>query len=885
MGTSRGLHWLVVALIAAVVAGVVVVGAVVIDRWWLWLFLGIATPVFVGVLLRNPAHRFARAGSMCLGSGIAMAATPIVSIQAVGRVAIEKFGSTATTEFALDKSPWLAGLLIVGGCFFYWMDHKRDQPANTPSGSHGPKQIVTGLNATATQATQNQPSQSPMVSNPSAPVTINYNSVPSSPPSPPPLTLPTDNLDLTGVSDNPNFVGRDEDLNRLDDALTKANVASILVLTGEGGVGKTELGRVYAARNRCKFAGAWWLDASSLGLDAAIAEALRHRTGKDVPVGATPDQIRALFLQSLPEGTNLIILDNAESPDLFAQFKLNSPSRVLATAQRDFGHLAGVTTFDVQTISEEAGIDLLLMAWKDRPNPPSRDSLRPIVRDDLACHTYALDLARSYLARFSATTPAQYRQMLEVRGGGQVDEEEATEAEDKTGRRYRKSVRRALLPHLEELKATEEGRQALTMLELASFCHPSEIPFALLAEAMGIDLAKSNALAERLGHGAMLRISRTTGHAWMHRLAQSILRRGLTEERFVERVLALTKYFALLYGHPYDVPTMDKMRAGLVHLHHSAEVLGTSPHPKALRQAYGLVGTTCSAAASFACRISAMQDAERLGIGAVFLTSAAGPKYNSKCVIALTNLSGIAKAQGNLSRASWLIDQANEMVRARMPGDKYASAVVLDARAQVDYTAKRFRHAAAGHARAISLLSSLDTSQVEIKLAVWNNYAATQIELKRYDRALKWINRIALTAIAHSAQPDVHIARTHRHYATIEARRDNLVSALHYARQSLAAEVRRGGDNSQGAAHCYNLIGGLLVRLGRGQEAVPDFIRSLAIMARSSSPLSEGVVGNCCAIAQVSRDWETIVRNSLHDLPPDVKENVIQATKNRLPRR
>jgi predicted ATPase/class 3 adenylate cyclase len=108
----------------------------------------------------------------------------------------------------------------------------------------------------------------------------------------------------------PILVGRDDEVERVEDALTHER-DRIVTLTGRGGAGKTSLALVVAARSLEEFPGGVWLVrlanvAKADELEAAIAVAI----GAVIDVGSSPHE--AIVNRLRARGPALLVLDNME---------------------------------------------------------------------------------------------------------------------------------------------------------------------------------------------------------------------------------------------------------------------------------------------------------------------------------------------------------------------------------------------------------------------------------------------------------------------------------------------------------------------------------------------------------------------------------------------
>jgi hypothetical protein len=89
---------------------------------------------------------------------------------------------------------------------------------------------------------------------------------------------------------NPNFTGRDSDLERLRDGLRAASTVAVHAVRGMGGVGKTQLVIEYAHRHATDYDLIWWITAEN---PANVAGQLARLAGKLGVPADTPAEAAA----------------------------------------------------------------------------------------------------------------------------------------------------------------------------------------------------------------------------------------------------------------------------------------------------------------------------------------------------------------------------------------------------------------------------------------------------------------------------------------------------------------------------------------------------------------------------------------------------------------
>jgi hypothetical protein len=151
------------------------------------------------------------------------------------------------------------------------------------------------------------------------------------------------------------FIGRDELLAQLGDALSAGGPAGVIVqvLTGMGGVGKTQAAAAYVQAHHDDFDIAAWVRAEDGGIAdlAELAVALALPVADRTPAERAED---ALTFLANTDRRWLLVLDNAVSPDTLAKLPNSGRGSVLVTSRHRggydaFGGELVVSVFDADT--------------------------------------------------------------------------------------------------------------------------------------------------------------------------------------------------------------------------------------------------------------------------------------------------------------------------------------------------------------------------------------------------------------------------------------------------------------------------------------------------------------------------------------------------------
>jgi len=223
---------------------------------------------------------------------------------------------------------------------------------------------------------------------------------------------------------NPDFVGREEDLERLHQALMGKGPVGIRPagLTGMAGIGKTQLAVEYAYRYADTYSGGvFWINAAE-PLAQGFAQ-LGKRLQPATADRTLDEQVRAAagYLRDHPDA--LLILDNLADPASLNRpigaevVPAALPCRILfTTRQRDLGRFQAV---EVTVLPEDAALKLLLRhpsRWEIvDPTHPEHEEAKTICAV-LGYLPLALEVAATHLGRRPDAPLASYRKELLARG-------------------------------------------------------------------------------------------------------------------------------------------------------------------------------------------------------------------------------------------------------------------------------------------------------------------------------------------------------------------------------------------------------------------------------------------------------------------------------------
>lgn len=306
---------------------------------------------------------------------------------------------------------------------------------------------------------------------------------------------------LVPFPQNEHFVGRDDDLQHLHAALQKGEAVGIrpAMLTGMGGIGKTQLAVEYAYRYQSDYpGGVYWVNAAQDWRDELALLAVQVGLRAD-DVSESERRLRLVltfvdFLDAHPNA--LLILDNVEDPRL-----LRTPApgflpseltcHLLFTTRRHTPDLP-FESIDVDVLPEQAAFELLLYSTARREIlarlkagsiGPETGAVRTICKS-LGYLPLAIALAAAYLGKYPQVSLMGYLRRLEKEGGLETVDASGIDPLD-SPTRHGTAVKATLKSQWDALQS-ENARLALRAAALLG--EGIAIPHARLALFTGLSL-------------------------------------------------------------------------------------------------------------------------------------------------------------------------------------------------------------------------------------------------------------------------------------------------------------------------------------------------------------------------------------------------------------
>jgi tetratricopeptide (TPR) repeat protein len=286
---------------------------------------------------------------------------------------------------------------------------------------------------------------------------------------------------------NPDFVGREADLDRLRELLIRPG-GTRLAVSGLLGVGKSELVREYAHRFAADYDLIWWVPAHSRQAARRSLGRLAARTDADLAPGVAGDAVSPALRQlaaDQPSPRWLLIYDNLDDVQLLPDLMPPGGRGDVLVTTRVRGPLAVPAGPRIAGFDADDGVALLRHHVSAVSVPDARRLAEAV--DHLPI---TLRLAAAWI-RESMERIAARGVPVPVAAAGAVADlldrlaepaDEATEAADEHSDRE-SVLARMLRATLDALRGTAEGRLAIRLIEVCALLAPSGVRLHLLRSA------------------------------------------------------------------------------------------------------------------------------------------------------------------------------------------------------------------------------------------------------------------------------------------------------------------------------------------------------------------------------------------------------------------
>ncbi len=395
---------------------------------------------------------------------------------------------------------------------------------------------------------------------------------------------------LTGLSPywsvpyqrNPFFTGREEILLQLHNVLNHEHNASLsrsYVLSGLGGIGKTQTALEYAYRYANDYSAVFWIEAQTAESIASSFLAIANLLN----LPETQEQGQSCVVAAVIRWLNihdrwLLVLDNVEDIALLKSFlpAARGGSLLFTSRRQAFGGIAHVLDLGPMTLEEGTRFLLRRAGLLDLKEPvaclaPESEVVARKIVSDMAGLPLALDRAGSYIATMRCSL-SDYLQSYQSSQQDFFDERDLCSA-------HPLSVTRTFALTFEQLE--QNNLQAAELLTVCAFLSSEAIPESfffrgvphlgatfegLIADPFAFHIAIKSLLAYSL-----IQYNASTQTVMVHRLVQMVLRGRLSEA--ARRMWGARVMRAMSHLFPSDTTRSDYWQEGEQLLPHALECI------------------------------------------------------------------------------------------------------------------------------------------------------------------------------------------------------------------------------------------------------------------------------------------------------------------------
>jgi tetratricopeptide (TPR) repeat protein len=348
---------------------------------------------------------------------------------------------------------------------------------------------------------------------------------------------------------NPYFTGREAILRDLHEALSRDSATALTqgyVISGLGGIGKTQTAVEYAYRYRSEYRYIFWTRAESeVTLQAGFVEIAKLLDLPEQDATNPAETVQAVKHWLEREGEWLLICDNADTPELLKAYYPRTPrGHILLTSRaRLFDTLGIARPLALEKLQPEEALRFLYKRTARAQSDPAEQKAAEQLAAELGYLPLALEQAAAYLAakmaRFQDYLASYRQQRLAL----------LNKAQPRVGD-YPASVANTWALNFQEI---EQVSVPAEVLRVSAFLSPEGIPLELLTEgasqlgpvlsealATSADPLALNEALEPLTRYSLIRLDVDTQTYSIHRMVQEVLKDQMGVEQqahWAERVV------------------------------------------------------------------------------------------------------------------------------------------------------------------------------------------------------------------------------------------------------------------------------------------------------------------------------------------------------------
>lgn len=634
------------------------------------------------------------------------------------------------------------------------------------------------------------------------------------------------------------FTGRAGILRKLRSAFTNRGASSshITVLSGLGGIGKTQTAVEYAYRHRNDYSAIFWVNSDTQELISADYKAIAELLHLPRKENDDPNTTVSSAKRWLENNTSwLVVYDNADEPDVLQDFMPNeNQGHVLLTSRAQvFDSLGATTLIELDKMSSREASSF----YKNRTGRAHFDSDESDAIKQLSKELDYLPLALEQSAAFITRKRCSFRAYLESykrRGLELLQRSRAV-----TGR-YPHSVATTWSLNFESVGAASST--SADLLKFCAFLSPDKIPLDLIVRAaphLGSALSTRlknlqnddlvlNELLEPLTSYSLIQQDPGARSFSIHRLVQTVLRTGLSDN--AQREWAVRTIHALNDAFPkVEFMQWSLSEQLLPHVLVCAELVADMQLD--LKEAADLLANV----GRYLHKQAKDKEAERLHTQALLIRRKIFGNDHPDVASSLKNLGDVYSALRRYSDSERFHIEALA-IREKLYGSEHADiAHSLNNLAIVYRIRGKLQEAERLHLRALAIRKKVHGEEHQYVGNSLSNLAALYASQKDYVKAEELYRQALSIRQTALGNDHVEVAHTLGLLANLCFMKGDYSSAEGFYKKALQIREKNFQPRHPQIAHTLNRLAEVYVKQSRYEEAVPLYRRAISIYQRSPS--------------------------------------------------
>lgn len=614
---------------------------------------------------------------------------------------------------------------------------------------------------------------------------------------------------------HPDFVGRENYLNLIEEQLVRErtpDIVPVVVLWGEGGIGKSEIAIAAANELLKHFNVVHWINAATeesyLSSYQQLATQLKIPLAEQETVGVLISKVHD-FLENHPELTWLLIYDNAEKE---SELPERGNGAILVTT-RDQNVWHSYPHYEVTSFFENEALAL----FKKITQREGAEGRLALIKE-LDSHPLSLNLVAHYMAETPWMSEESYVNLLSMNKVGFLDVMPMDH-------RYANGLLNSW--KMTAKRMHEKFPKALQWLHFSSYLYPDQIPLAWIEDWL-LQSSKSpldayslkievNEILRLVVNQALMRFDKTSKNLSVHRLKQEIFKydehfEAQTQEQVLKFLVHALEKFEFTDEMERSVEMWPKLRAWEMHAAWFLEKYGNAASKTELALLNGLLGSWKTIKCEY-------KQAEAYIDEALKIRLELFGKEDLRTVVAMNNKGWVLWKTNELERAKVIYQEALTLLEKIADDD---CIYVHSIRNNLSLVYKDLHE--------YESMKLINEKNIELRRRIYgpthfytassmHNLAFAHLNLQNYDLAQMYFEKALECFSKEFSEDHPYVAITMHNLGRTLLKKGDYQRAGELFVRTIQMYDKYYGKGHPYSALCLHNIGQLLEKLGKEQEA------------------------------------------------------------------